>query len=168
MSSIIALTSFFTAILFYLIYKEKLYLRHLFGMLSLLACLVFIAVSKQTNISIDAITHKTQDIEEAPLIIPILFALLQCIYFTFGSLIFRIAFLRGYTTMQFSADFQFISGLIYLYLYGKEVFIDQREYESSVFWYVVLSGIIIQIALVCQNFALKHGKGGLSQAIIQS
>jgi drug/metabolite transporter (DMT)-like permease len=57
MSSIIALTSFFTAVLFYLIYKEKLYVRHLLGMLSLLVCLIFIAISKETNISFDALTH---------------------------------------------------------------------------------------------------------------
>ena len=45
-SSIITLTSLTTAILFFILYRERLFLRHLIGMLCLICCVVFISVSK--------------------------------------------------------------------------------------------------------------------------
>lgn len=48
-SSIIPSSSFTTAILFYIVYREKLGLRHLVGMLFLLACILIISLSKPTG-----------------------------------------------------------------------------------------------------------------------
>eukprot|EP00347_Sterkiella_histriomuscorum_P023398 403334788 len=170
MSSILALASFFTAVLFYILYKEKLYLRHLMGMLCLIICVAFIAISKQLKLE-DSEQYQqllASGVEITPLYVPIAFALFQCINFTLASLFLRIAIKHGYTTLQFSVDFHltasifFLLGFIYTQLYTDDPF------TFGLCIYIIIAGVAITSALTFLNFALKLGKGGLAIAISQT
>ena len=170
MQSILALASFFTAIAFYFLYNERLYLRHLAGMLCLIICLVFLAISKQLTFTE---SQQYKDLvasgeEIQPLWIPIAFTFLQCFYYVVASVQLRTAISNKYPAMQFSIDFQLLTGVVFLIGFCHQTLINDRPYSLFLIIYIAIAGLAIFGALTFLNLALKYGKGGLAVAISQT
>lgn len=86
------------------------------GIILLLSCVVVIAVSKETT------GYTLRSGGEMSVYIPIAFALLQTLFFTSSSFLSRYLSLRGYPSLQFTADLLFIYGFSILILFLNEHF----------------------------------------------
>jgi drug/metabolite transporter (DMT)-like permease len=163
MLSITTLSSFTTALAFYLIYHEKLTWKHITGMLSIIVCVVIVAVSK-------SIKEGSGGFEMASfkkILIPIAFALFECVCMSAGSVLLREAVKRGYSPLHFTIDITGIGGLIYLvgYIYMQSKY---HLDSASLFWFMQLAAFDLIVAFVLLNLSLKYGKGGLAMAIVQT
>ncbi|CDW75156.1 UNKNOWN [Stylonychia lemnae] len=158
MYSIVTLASFFIAFTFYILYKEKLLVRHIVGMVLMIFGVISIAVSKSRN----------QDMTISPqLIIPIMLCLLQCTFLTVCAVILRQVTKRGYDSIQFSQDSFLVAGIFYLilFIYSQTVFPGSITTQKIII--LTLAGAFLILGSTFQNVALKSGRGGVVMAIIQ-
>ncbi len=138
-SSIIPASSFTSALLFYLFYKEKLALRHLIGMLFMLFCIVFISLSKPAvSISLES---------KGWIGIPILLSLLQVFYFTLGAFVVKTAVSKGFHPFRISVDMFAWTSLFFFILFMYSHYCIELPYDTYIFFYVVMAGFTFVCAV---------------------
>ncbi len=96
-----------TALLFWLIYKEKLLRQHLFGMTLIVFSVITVALGK---------TQHTTTATEISLTIlaPLTIVFINCLLLTFSSFAARSSKSCGFPPMHFVADFSLVAGVLYV------------------------------------------------------
>ena len=112
--SFTSLNIFLVALLFYFLYHEKLTLRLFLGMLVVMVAVALIAMNKSGN------SHS--DVNLMLAFKPIMFSLIQCIFFTFNTLVTRMLGLRGYNSVRIAIDYLFIFSFFCLAMFFYETF----------------------------------------------
>lgn len=110
MFSIVTISVFMTAILFYFKYNEKLMLQHIIGMLLIVVCVVILSISK-SNRSLEVFEPTIS------IMVPIGLVIVQACIYTFNTFLVRQFSLRGYKSIRFSTDFLFVYGICIFVLY---------------------------------------------------
>ena len=115
--SIVAYSTFLSAVIFYLLYGEKMNIQHYIGMVLIIIGIVFIAYQKSySNVMIEI-----EETERVSVIIPILIALEQGFNFAVNSLICRIFVRKGFSPFQYCSDFLIGNAIIGIVLFLYEV-----------------------------------------------
>jgi drug/metabolite transporter (DMT)-like permease len=117
--SINSVTSFFCAIAFYVVYGEKLKVKHLIGMCLMVCCVVIIGLSKSISSTLLEVEDNEAsdpnlgpyESQQSSVIIPICLALLYSVIATITCLISRMVLSRGYSHFQYVLDYLFIYGV---------------------------------------------------------
>jgi drug/metabolite transporter (DMT)-like permease len=170
--SVTILTSFISALMFYLIYKEVLNVRHWMGMISIMLGVFTIGLSKSSgetnssegniNSEIDNNSHFQHLIK---IVIPISIAFGNCILYTMAALITRFAQTRGYPKIKFAIDLTGMAGLFYLTGYTFcQLFVDLKFTLNVTLW-MTFAGCFCYTAFLFQVYAIASGKGAIVQAI---
>ncbi|TNV78049.1 hypothetical protein FGO68_gene6526 [Halteria grandinella] len=179
-------SSFTTALLFYILYKERLTAMHIIGMLMIIGSLLIVAVGKQMS-SNNPQTHSADDdlylttIEEGNMptnvveveqtllniLIPFMVVFTTCLLLTKGAYLSRAARSVQYPPIQFVTDFSIGSGLIYLAAFLYQHFYVE-PYPLACILFMATAGIAICCAFQLLNLSVLSGKGALSMAISQT
>ena len=163
--SFTTLSSFTTALLFYILYKEKLRIQHLVGMTLILSSVVTVAVSKSLERN-DSLTLEGS-FTFLQLAIPMCIAFSTALFLTFASFLARTGKSAGYPTLQFCVDFLCVAGFFYMlaFLYNH-LLVAAYPWECIAF--MSIAGFVMIGALVFLNLAIITGKGALAMAISQT
>ena len=98
------------------------------------------------------------------ILIPIGIVFLNCILLTFSSYTARSSKSCGYQPMHFVADFSFVAGALYIcgFLLSTE------PYPAGLLAFMMVAGLLINLAFMFLNAAVVSGKGALAMAITQT
>lgn len=109
--SMTALTTFLTALAFYILYKEGLKKKHYLGMMFLVFSVFLVSSSERSE---GPHTGHTSTDQRASVIWPILFTFLACCTFTVFSITAREASFSRMSSLQFTADSIFPISIIFV------------------------------------------------------
>ena len=126
-------SSFTTAITFYFLYKERLTLQHMIGMIMIISSVIIVGIAKSIAHSSSSSRKDDDDLYLASvdyddtvpvtplpafsiwyMMIPYFIAFIACFFLTGSSYLARMSKAAGYPSIQFCLDFSFASGILYI------------------------------------------------------
>lgn len=110
--SIGSLSSFFGALLSYIVFKEKLNMRHFIGMTMIVTAAILLGISKEQDDQYGE--------ESISVIVPILFQMITVALFSMLTIIIKLSLKEGISNYEYTADFCLINSLIFLILMAYE------------------------------------------------
>lgn len=134
------------------------------GGIFIFACIILIstggAAGEQTQILVDSKKH---------LLISVCLALLAGIGLSINTLNVEYIIKKvGFPTNQINVDGNFTYGLVFLPLFILELRKEESTYTFEEMLYANLSILCIYLSTNCFLYAMKYGKGGIVQAIMNS
>ena len=99
--------------------------------------------------------------------VPYLIALISCFFLSASSLLARYSQTAGYPSIQFSVDFSFVAGFMYLIAFVYEHW-GPDPYQWECVAVTILAGFFCIPGFLCLNLAVLSGKGALAGALSQT
>lgn len=157
-TSIFSTCIVYTSVIFYLKHAQKLTVTDFIGMLLIIGCILFISLSPSESQAIEV-----EGAEEYK-VLAILFANFCGLAFTLLTFELNWSSKTGLPTMQQNFDSGFILGLCVLPFYLAQ---DKSIYDLEIYIVSNVIFILIILAIVSMNYAVKYGNAGRAQALDQ-
>lgn len=157
--SVTILTSFISALMFYLIYNERLNCYHWAGMTSIMLGVFVISLSRPSGSGIPVGPEHELEVNTSlshllQIIIPLSISFGNCILYTIAALITRFSINKGYPKIKFAIDLTGMAGVLYLTgFFYCQLFVELKFTLTVVLW-MTLAGSFCYSAFLFQVYAV--------------